>query len=58
MISKKNTTKHLTKHKYVNEIQFLKYYKIKNNIFNSYMYILKIEYDIKFDSDTYDNFSK
>ena len=29
--------------------KILNYYKIKNNIFNSYMYILKNEYDIKFD---------
>ena len=39
MISNKDTIKHLTKHKYDNEINFLNYYKIKNNIFNLYMYI-------------------
>ena len=58
MISNKNTIKHLTKHKSDNEIKILNYYKIKNNIFNSYMYILKNEYDIKFNSDSYDTFSK
>ena len=54
----KNTIKNLTKHKYVNEINLFDFYKIKNNIFNSYMYILKSEHDIHIDSDSYNYFSR
>ena len=56
---KKNTIKHLTKHKYNNENIFINYYNIKSTIFHEYTYILRKSYYIffcRFKYDGNDNF--
>ena len=53
----KNTIKNLINHNYDDRIHFSNYYNIKNNIFNSYVYIIKNAYDLR-NNDYYNTFCK